>query len=154
MYVSHKWIWSCTINFFFHTTILNQFTVDVIFSVFYRLNKKKRLLRNCWNFFYLLHFLSISPFIKKKFTGEKPAAMQHPDKTTAATSSSSTLSTVHYILLPTISSTSLTTAKSNNNNTNRNNTSTATFQFFIFNSMTGILVVRNVLFKKLFYLYC
>uniref|UniRef100_A0A336LUT6 CSON004926 protein n=1 Tax=Culicoides sonorensis TaxID=179676 RepID=A0A336LUT6_CULSO len=36
--------------------------------------------------------------------GEKPAAMQHPDKTTsAATSSSSTLSAIHYILLPTIS---------------------------------------------------
>lgn len=99
------------------------------------------------------HFFSFILNFIKNITGEKPAAMQHPDKTTAATSSSSTLSSVHYILLPTIPTT-LVTATSNNNNTNRNNTSIASFQFFIFNIMTGLLAVRNVLFKKLFYLYC
>uniref|UniRef100_A0A336M5P2 CSON012499 protein n=1 Tax=Culicoides sonorensis TaxID=179676 RepID=A0A336M5P2_CULSO len=87
--------------------------------------------------------------------GEKPAAMQHPDKTTsAATSSSSTLSAIHYILLPTIS-TAIYSNNNINNNTNRNNsTNMITFQFFIFNIMTGLLAVQNVLFKKFFYLYC
>lgn len=138
--------------------LCQHFLIEKLYKENYlsHLCQKKRFSNSFYSFcfiYFVSTFFFFCTSFQQNFKGEKPAAMQHPDKTTAATSSSSTLSAVHYILLPTIPATVITT-NYNNNNTNRNNTSIATFQFFIFNIMTVLLAVRNVLFKKIFYLYC